>query len=138
VTSTAEASRAGTPERTWTVGELADELGITTRTLRFYEAEGLITPARAGSARVYDHRDRARLRLILRGKRFGMSLSEIREIVDMYDGAASSERRQLETLLARLGEIGEDLRARERDLARTLREVAEVAGRCRERLDQLP
>jgi DNA-binding transcriptional MerR regulator len=143
MTSTAEASRAGQPaagpaERTWTVGELADELGITTRTLRFYEAEGLIAPARAGSARVYDHRDRTRLRLILRGKRFGMSLSEIREIVDMYDGAASSERRQLEILLARLGEIGEDLRARERDLARTRREVAEVAARCRERLDQLP
>ena len=138
MTSTAEASRAAQAERTWTVGELADELGITTRTLRFYEAEGLIAPARAGSARIYDHRDRTRLRLILRGKRFGMSLSEIREIVDMYDGAASSERRQLETLLARLGEIGEDLRARERDLARTLREVAEVAARCRERLDQLP
>jgi DNA-binding transcriptional MerR regulator len=144
MTSTAEASRIGQPapaapaDRTWTVGELADELGITTRTLRFYEAEGLIAPARAGSARIYDHRDRARLRLILRGKRFGMSLSEIREIVDMYDGAASSERRQLEILLARLGEIGEDLRARERDLARTLREVAEVADRCRERLDQLP
>src|SRR4051794_20241889 len=132
MTSATEASRS------WTVGELADELGITTRTLRFYEAEGLIAPARAGSARVYDHRDRARLRLILRGKRFGMSLSEIREIVDMYDGAASSERRQLEPLLARLGEIGEDLSARARDRARTRREVAEVAAQCRERLDQLP
>ena len=143
MTSTAEASRAGQPaqagpaEQTWTVGELADELGITTRTLRFYEAEGLIAPARAGSARVYDHRDRARLRLILRGKRFGMSLSEIREIVDMYDGAASSERRQLETLLARLGEITEDLRARERDLKRTMSEVGEVAQQCRDRLAQL-
>ncbi|HEX8766764.1 MAG TPA: MerR family DNA-binding transcriptional regulator, partial [Jatrophihabitans sp.] len=69
MTSTAEASRIGQPapaapaDRTWTVGELADELGITTRTLRFYEAEGLIAPARAGSARIYDHRDRARLRL---------------------------------------------------------------------------
>ena len=131
-------ARTSPAERSWTVGELADELGITTRTLRFYEAEGLITPARSGSARVYDHRDRARMRLILRGKRFGMSLSEIREIVDMYDGAASSERRQLETLLARLGEISEDLRARQRDLARTLQEVAEVATRCQERLAQLP
>ncbi|HST48316.1 MerR family transcriptional regulator [Jatrophihabitans sp.] len=124
--------------RTWTVGELADELGITTRTLRFYEAEGLIAPARAGSARVYDHRDRTRMRLILRGKRFGMSLSEIREIVGMYDGAASSERRQLEILLGRLGEIAEDLRARQRDLARTLHEVDEVADRCRDRLAELP
>jgi DNA-binding transcriptional MerR regulator len=132
MTSATEATRS------WTVGELADELGITTRTLRFYEAEGLIAPARAGSARVYDHRDRARLRLILRGKRLGMSLAEIREIVGMYDGAASSERRQLETLLARLGEIGEDLRARQRDLARTLHEVDEVAARCRGRLTELP
>jgi DNA-binding transcriptional MerR regulator len=143
MTSATEAGRTGRAvpapaERTWTVGELADELGITTRTLRFYEAEGLITPDRSGSARVYDHRDRARLRLILRGKRFGMSLSEISEIVGMYDGAASSERRQLEILLARLGEITEDLRARERDLARTLSEVAEVAVQCRQRLDQLP
>ncbi len=135
MTSATEASRG---ERTWTVGELADELGITTRTLRFYEAEGLVTPARAaGSARIYDHRDRARIRLILRGKRFGMSLSEIREIVGMYDGAASSERRQLETLLARLDEISADLTARQRDLNRTMAEVGEVAQQCRDRLAQL-
>jgi DNA-binding transcriptional MerR regulator len=129
---------AQTEAKTWTVGELAEELGVTTRTLRFYEAEGLIAPDRSGSARVYDHRDRTRLRLILRGKRFGMSLSEIREIVDMYDGAASSERKQLEILLARLGEIAADLRARQQDLARTLAEVTEVAGQCRDRLAELP
>lgn len=134
MTSATEASRA---DQTWTVGELADELGITTRTLRFYEAEGLIAPGRAGSSRVYDHRDRARIRLILRGKRFGMSLSEIREIVDMYDGAASSERRQLETLLSRLDEITADLTARQRDLQRTMSEVGEVAQQCRDRLAQL-
>jgi len=121
----------------WTVGELADELGVTTRTLRFYEAEGLISPARTGANRVYDHRDRARMRLILRGKRFGMSLAEIRDIVDMYDGAASSERRQLETLLARLDELTADLKARQRDLAKTLAEVADVADQCRLRLTQL-
>jgi DNA-binding transcriptional MerR regulator len=125
-------------DRLWTVGELADELGVTTRTLRHYEAEGLITPARAGSSRVYDHRDRTRLRLILRGKRFGMSLAEIGEIVGMYDGAASSERRQLQILLSRLGEIAEDLRARQADLARTLTEVTEVAAQCQDRLRQLP
>jgi DNA-binding transcriptional MerR regulator len=129
---------AQTEAETWTVGELAEELGVTTRTLRFYEAEGLITPARSGSARVYDHRDRTRLRLILRGKRFGMSLSEIREIVGMYDGAASSERKQLEILLNRLGEIATDLRARQQDLARTLTEVTEVAAQCRDRLAELP
>lgn len=125
------------PSRTWTVGELADELGVTTRTLRFYEAEGLIAPQRAGSNRVYTHQDRARMRLILRGRRFGMTLRECREIVGMYDGAASSERRQLETLLARLDEIAADLRARQADLRRTLTEVTEVATQCRSRLAEL-
>ena len=82
-------------------------------------------------------RDRARLRLILRGRRFGMTLAECREIVDMYDGAASSERQQLTTLLARLDEIAEELRRRAADLQRTLGEVEEVAGQCRQRLGQL-
>ena len=123
--------------RVWTVGELADELGVTTRTLRFYEAEGLISPRRAGTQRVYGPRERTRLKLILRGKRFGMTLAEIREIVDMYDGAASSERLQLEKLLARLDDIAGDLRARQADLRRTLTEVNDVAEQCRTRLAQL-
>src|SRR4029079_1994000 len=125
-----------TLETTWTVGALADELGVTTRTLRFYEAEGLVTPARSGANRVYATRARARLRLILRGRRFGMTLNECREIVDMYDGAESSERRQLETLLRRLDEIAADLKARQADLRRTLREVDDVAAQCRDRLAQ--
>jgi DNA-binding transcriptional MerR regulator len=124
-------------ERLWTVGELADELGVTTRTLRFYEAEGLISPRRQGAARVYSVRDRTRLRLILRGKRFGMSLAEIAEIIDIYDGATSSERRQLRTLLDRLAAITGDLRARQEDLRRTLAEVADVTELCRTRLREL-
>jgi DNA-binding transcriptional MerR regulator len=123
--------------RTFTVRELADELGVTTRTLRFYEAEGLVSPQRAGTSRVYTQRDRARLRLILRGRRFGMSVAECREIVDMYDGAASSERRQLEVLLGRLDEIATDLRARQADLRRTLGELGDVAEQCRSRLREL-
>jgi DNA-binding transcriptional MerR regulator len=125
-------------ERTWSVRELADELGITTRTLRFYESEGLIAPGRVGTVRVYTARDRTRLRLILRGKRFGMSLPEIREIVDMYEDATTGERTQLSTLLARLDEISDDLRARRRDLTRTLSEVQVVAQQCRARLKELP
>jgi DNA-binding transcriptional MerR regulator len=125
------------PQRTWTVGELAAELGVTTRTLRHYEAEGLVSPQRAGQNRVYSARDRARLRLILRGRRFGMSLAECREIVDMYDGAASSEERQLTTLLGRLDEIVADLRHRQEDLRRTLAEVTDVAEQCRDRLGEL-
>jgi DNA-binding transcriptional MerR regulator len=124
-------------ERTWTVGELAEDLGVTTRTLRHYEDEGLITPRRAGQNRVYTSRDRARLRLVLRGRRFGMTLAECREIVDMYDGAESSEKRQLITLLGRLDEISDDLRRRADDLRRTMAEVSEVAEQCRRRLAQL-
>ena len=123
--------------RTWSVRELADELGVTTRTLRFYEAERLVAPSRQGMVRVYSARDRARLRLILRGRRFGMTLGECREIVDMYDGAASSEQRQLATLLGRLDEIAADLRAREADLRRTMREVDDVAQQCRARLAEI-
>jgi DNA-binding transcriptional MerR regulator len=114
-------------DRTWSVRELADELGVTTRTLRFYEAEGLIAPRRVGTARIYTARDHTRLVLILRGKRFGMSLPEIREIVDMYEDAGTGERGQLAALIARLDQIGADLRARRRDLTRTLAEVDEVA-----------
>jgi DNA-binding transcriptional MerR regulator len=128
---------ASAQARTWTVGELADDLGVTTRTLRHYEDEGLVAPGRSGGNRVYTARDRARLRLILRGRRFGMTLAECREIVDMYDGAASSERQQLTTLLARLDDIGTDLRRRAEDLRRTLAEVDDVAARCRQRLDEL-
>jgi DNA-binding transcriptional MerR regulator len=134
VPSTDQASSA---PRRWTVGELAAELGVTTRTLRHYEDEGLVTPERAGGNRVYSARDRARLRLILRGRRFGMTLAECREIVDMYDGAESSERQQLVTLLARLDDIAVELRRRQDDLRRTLSEVQDVAAQCRDRLHQL-
>jgi DNA-binding transcriptional MerR regulator len=126
-----------TRDRTWTVGELAEELGVTTRTLRFYEAEGLLAPERRGTVRIFHARDHARMRLILRGKRFGMSLPEIREIVDMYDGAATSERRQLELLLGRLEEIQADLKQRASDLRKILAEVDTVATQCKTRLEDL-
>jgi len=133
------ATKKRTPdESTWSVRELADELGVTTRTLRFYEAEGLLAPRRVGTVRVYTARDHTRLVLILRGKRFGMSLPDIREIVDMYDDAGTGERGQLAALIVRLDEIGADLRARRRDLTRTLAEVDDVADRCRARLAELP
>ena len=123
---------------TYTVGQLAAELGVTTRTLRFYEAAGIVTPARTGSAatRNYGSRDRARLVLALRGKRFGMSLAEIREIVDMYD-AEPGERGQIERLLTSLDVVRDDLRARRTELTRTLREVDEVSRRCEARLAEL-
>jgi DNA-binding transcriptional MerR regulator len=123
---------------TYTVGRLAAELGVTTRTLRFYEEAGIVTPARTGSgaARSYDARDRARLVLALRGKRFGMSLAEIREIVDMYD-AEPGESGQIQRLLASLETVRADLLARRTELTRTLREVDDVTRRCESRLAEL-
>jgi DNA-binding transcriptional MerR regulator len=72
-------------EKLYSVAELARELGVTTRTLRFYEDRGLITPQRAGTARIYSRRDRARMIIILRGKRLGFSLREIKDYLDLYD-----------------------------------------------------
>lgn len=72
------------PERTYTISQLAREFSVTPRALRFYEDKGLLTPRRDGMNRVYSHRDRARLQLILRGKRVGLSLIEIKEILDLY------------------------------------------------------
>ena len=126
------------PATTFTVGQLAADLGVTTRTLRFYEEAGIVSPARSasGAARVYDARDRARLVLALRGKRFGMSLAEIREIVDMYD-AEPGEAGQIRRLLASLDDVRTDLLARREEITRTLDEVHDVAARCRDRLSEL-
>ena len=121
----------------WTIGDLAAELEVTPRTLRFYEAEGLIAPIRRPAGRRYTRRDRARMLLILRGKRFGMSLTEIREIVDMYDDAPGTKERQLETVVSRIAEIRDGLTVKQRDIANTLEELAEVSARCQVRLDQL-
>lgn len=72
-------------QQTYTISDLASEFGITSRALRFYEDEGLIAPERHGSARIYGKRDRARLAWILRAKRVGFSLADIREMIDLYD-----------------------------------------------------
>ena len=122
----------------WTIGDLAAELEVTPRTLRFYEAEGLIEPIRgAGGSRTYTRRDRTRMQLILRGKRFGMSLTEIAEIIDMYDDAESSKIRQLERVVQRVGEISTELEAKQRDIESTLAELSDVSKQCKSKLRQL-
>ncbi|NIO40142.1 MAG: MerR family transcriptional regulator, partial [Burkholderiales bacterium] len=85
-------------DSTFTITDLAQEFGLTTRAIRFYEDQGLLHPNRVGRSRVYANRDRVRLKLTLRGKRLGLSLSEIRELLDMYD-AAKGDRGQLERFL---------------------------------------
>ncbi|MEQ5801920.1 MerR family DNA-binding transcriptional regulator [Halomonas sp. H10-9-1] len=85
--------------RHYSIGELAKMFEVTTRTIRFYEQEGLLAPERRGQTRIYNEKDRVRLKLTLRGKRLGFSLAEIREVVMMYDAMPDGNRRQLQRLL---------------------------------------
>lgn len=107
---------------TYTIGDLAEEFDVTTRTIRFYEEKGLLQPAREGQRRVYSAADRTRLRLILRGKRLGFSLEESAEIIRMY-GTPGNNRRQLETLVERIRVRREDLLQQQRDLEAVLRDL---------------
>jgi len=130
------ADRAGAGRDSWTIREVADEFAVTHRTVRHYENLGLITPERRGTTRVYHRRDRTRLALILRGKRLGFPLEEIRTIIDLYDrprGKAS----QLEYVLGQIDERRADLEQRRRDLEDALTELAEFERRCRTDLDRL-
>ncbi len=93
------------PERTFAIRQLCQEFKVTPRALRFYEDKGLLQPARDGMNRVYSHRDRVRLQLILRGKRVGFSLNEIREILELYDqkdGGATQIARSRKTFRVRI------------------------------------
>ena len=118
------------------IADLAREFDVTTRTIRFYEAEGLIAPTRRGQHRIFSPRDRVRLRLILRGKRLGFSLGEIREIIDLYD-RAPGEAGQLRFFLGKIRERRADLERQRTDIAETLAELAEVETRCLEQLGRV-
>lgn len=113
----------------YSVTELADELGITPRAIRFYETKGLIKPQRAGTTRVYTHRDRARMQLILRGKRLGFSLADIKEYLDMYD-VDPSQKKQLQLLLKKIEQRVADLEQQREDLEATLAELEDMRQEC--------
>jgi len=117
------------------IADLAREFGITTRTIRFYEDQGLIAPLREGQRRRYRSRDRVRLKLILRGRRLGFSLDEIREMIDLYD-VDRSEVAQLRLVLHKIGERRTVLEQRQRDLTVMLDELADLEQRCGTLLDQ--
>jgi DNA-binding transcriptional MerR regulator len=121
--------------RLHTIGALADEFNVTTRTIRFYESKGLISPTRRGAARAYSRRDRARLKLILRGKNLGFSLEEIAEYLKLYD-ADPAQIAQTQMLLSGVDRTIEDLQLKRADLDRTLKELRDIRLQCVEHLNK--
>ena len=125
------------PSSTWTISELAREFDVTPRTIRFYEDQGIVSPAREGRNRIFGPRDRTRLKLALRGKRLGLQLSEILTLIDMYDGLGDTEV-QLRQYLSVLQQHRATLEQQRRDIEDTLQEISLQERQCRELLAQKP
>ena len=120
----------------WTIAQIADEFGVTHRTVRHYEDLGLLSPERRGLNRVYHRRDRTRLNLILRGKRLGFPLEQIRTIIDLYD-APRGRASQLEYVMGQIDERRTDLEQRRRDLDDALKELDAFEESCHADLERL-
>ncbi len=120
----------------YTITELTREFDVSTRTLRFYEDEGLIQPVRRGRTRLFRPSDRHLIRQILRGKRLGFSIAEIHEIIQMYS-EPPGEVGQLKLMIKRIEEKREGLRQKRRDLEETLAELDQAEESCVERLAEL-
>jgi DNA-binding transcriptional MerR regulator len=120
----------------YSITELTREFDISTRTLRFYEDEGLVQPVRRGRTRLFRPSDRHLIRQIIRGRRLGFSINEIREIIQMYR-EPPGEIGQLNLMIKRIEEKREDLRQRRRDLEETLAELDQAEESCVERLAEL-
>jgi DNA-binding transcriptional MerR regulator len=130
-------TRSATPavERTYTISDLAHEFALTTRAIRFYEDQGMIAPERRGRSRVYRERERVRLKLILRGKRLGFALMEIRELLDLYE-VARNEQAQLSKFIDMLAERRARLLQQKEDIDAVLAEIEGVERDCRRRLKE--
>jgi len=120
--------------QTFSIGELARELELTPRTIRFYEDEGLLAPKRKGHARIYTRRDRARLMLICRGKRLGFSLADIRRFLELYD-VDSSQTEQMRYCLTAARDRISVLEHQRRDIDQTLDELREIESAIRAHLN---
>lgn len=123
-------------ELTYSIGELAKEFDITPRSIRFYEEQDLISPERTGQTRIYCNKDRVRLKLILRGKRLGFSLAEIKNLFELYDSNANSML-QLEAMLQMTEQKRAILRQQLDDIQMLMNELDEVEKRCRDELADL-
>ena len=120
--------------RTYSISDLAKEFDITTRTIRFYEDKGLLSPSRQGQTRIYSGGDRTILKLILRGKRLGFSLEQSREIINMYD-PSSNNQEQLTTLLESIRAKREQLQRQLQDIEMMMLDLQESEQRCLEAID---
>ncbi|WP_421911987.1 MerR family transcriptional regulator [Marinobacter sp.] len=120
------------------IGELANEFDITTRSVRFYEDRGLLIPYRRGNTRIFDDKCRARLKLILRNKRMGFSLSEIKDLFDLWDAAIpGGNEKQLLLMLDTLARKRAQLEQQKNDIAQAEMEMDTAEARCREALADL-
>lgn len=117
-------------QATWTISELSREFSITPRTIRYYEDQGILSPAREGRNRIYHPRDRTRLKLALRGRRLGLQLSEILNLINMYDEPGASTTAQLRHYGEVLSRHRQNLEQQRRDLDLTLREIRQQEADC--------
>ena len=120
-------------DKTYTISELAKEFGVTTRTMRFYEEKGLLNPRREGQKRLYSAADRVRIKLILRGKRIGMSLDECVEVIDMYDPEHNNSD-QLHSLIDKINFRSALLEQQKKDIDEMLAGLKEVRNICQSAL----
>ena len=111
------------------IGDLSREFGVTTRTIRFYEDQGLLSPTRDGQNRIYEGRDRVRLKLVLRGKRLGFSLKAIKKLIELYD-APEGEGAQLRSFVDKIRARRSELLAQKDDIEHVLDELDVLEQRC--------
>ncbi|WP_122423233.1 MerR family transcriptional regulator [Pseudomonas viridiflava] len=121
--------------QTYSISELARELDITTRAIRFYEEQGMLCPERRGMERIYSARDKVTLKLILRGKRIGFSLAECKELISPYDPSGDNQK-QLHTMLGKISERRDQLEQQLLDIQQMQLELDTAEERCRAALDR--
>ncbi|MDF0532924.1 MerR family DNA-binding transcriptional regulator [Shewanella yunxiaonensis] len=125
-----------TPQTTYSISDLSREFDITTRSIRFYEDQGLLKPKRRGQTRIYSLKDKVRLKLILRGKRLGFSLAETRRLFELYDADKSSVS-QLSTMLELIEEKKTSLQQQMDDIKIVLMELMSAESQCRQALAEI-
>ena len=126
-----------TEKRTFSISELSSEFDVTTRSIRFYEDQGLLKPTRRGQTRIFSTIDRVRLKLILRGKRMGFSLAETKELFDLWDETLTGNEKQLLKMLTILSNKRVHMEQQKNDIAMAEMEIDTAESRCREALAEL-